>query len=147
MVSLSSVKAISKVMKLKRRELCFKVATETEIKSIFCFKQKHPELKCAQACVCIFACVHTHTRKKRKRKFKKYSECYMNIQDDNVIMLVLLMPKILTLCILMSKKLQRQSFGETEKSFILWQAKHKTQEASASKTVLCLWEIGRGFVS
>ena len=145
MVSLSSVKAISKVMKLKRRELCFKVATETEIKSIFCFKQKHPELKCAQACVCIFACVHTHPRKKRKRKFKKYSECYMNIQDDNVIMLVLLMPKILTLCAPMLKRNTETEFWKGKKNGFIF-AQQRGIHSRLSPQELCPFSLGnRGF--
>lgn len=66
-------KAISKMMKLKRRELCFKLVTETEIKSIF-LKQKHPEQKLAQACVCIFTCMHTHTDGKREKESLKSTQ-------------------------------------------------------------------------
>ena len=70
MVSLSSVKkAISKGMKLKRRELCFKVATETKIESIFCFKQNILS-RSVQKHVCAYshACTLTHTEKERSLK-------------------------------------------------------------------------------
>lgn len=74
MVSLSSVKkAISKGMKLKRRELCFKAATEiksieTEIKSIFCFKQNILSRSVQKhVCAYLHACTLTHTEKEKKK--------------------------------------------------------------------------------